>query len=44
MTRHKWEEEEEIMFDTDEEAVIAQSIIEQVLGWERETISIKLDL
>ena len=30
--RQKWEEEDEIMFDTDEEAIIAQNIIEEVLG------------
>ena len=30
--RHKWEAEEEIMFDTEEEAIIAQNIIEEVLG------------
>ena len=30
--RHKWEAEEEIMFDSEEEAIIAQNIIEEVLG------------
>ena len=32
ITRQKWEADDEIMFDTEEEAIIAQNIIEEVLG------------
>ena len=32
ISREKWEKDEEIMFDTEEEAIIAQNILEEVLG------------
>ena len=32
ITRQKWEVDDEIMFDTEEEAIIGQNIIEEVLG------------
>ena len=30
--RHKWEGHDEIVFDSDEEAIIAQKIIEEFIG------------
>ena len=32
MLRHKWEGQDEIVFDSDEEAIIAQKIIEEFIG------------
>ena len=33
LDRHKFEDEEEIIFETDEEAIIAKNIIEEVSGY-----------
>jgi hypothetical protein len=32
MFRHKWKDEERVVFETEEEAIIAQNIIEEVSG------------
>ena len=31
--RHKWQDEERVIFETEEEAIIAQNIIEEVSGY-----------
>ena len=33
LSRHKWEDEERVIFETEEEAIIAQNIIEEVSGY-----------
>ena len=33
LSRHKWKDEERVIFETEEEAIIAQNIIEEVSGY-----------